>query len=69
MPSESSPRDWYLVGIVPIHSNGIHILLNVFGKLFVHGFHKHPYLPVTHCAQQGRATQVCAPGMHGGLFH
>ena len=24
---ESSPRDWYLVGIVPIHSNGINILL------------------------------------------
>ena len=24
---ESSPRGWYLVGIVPIHSNGINILL------------------------------------------
>ena len=30
LPSESSPRGWYLVRIVPIHSNRMHILFRCF---------------------------------------
>ena len=49
--SESSQRGWYLVRIVPIYSSGIHfslVVLDVFGKLFVHEFHKDPYLGLSH---------------------
>ena len=51
-----------------------HSLLNIFGSSWSH---KHPYLPIIHCAWQGdmvfvrdvkgNGTQVCAPGTF--FFH
>ena len=51
---------WYLVGIVLIHPNGIHILFHCVKYLWntLCELHKYPYLLVTHCVWHGDMGQV-----------
>jgi len=56
--SESFPRCWYLVRIVPIHSNCIIDCVKCLWKI-LDEFNEHPYLPVHY----RNNTQDCAPGM------
>ena len=74
LPLESFPKGWYLVKIVPEHSNGIHILF-CFVELLWELFLNCLSLCYTLCMagqgdigfckgeSRGDGTQVCAPGV------